>query len=75
MKPQIRPQVLDKIRAEHNLTSDEALAHHLGLTLGTIQSLRRGRTPSLPTFVKVMDAANITHIAAGLTSIPKTPAA
>lgn len=62
MALQIRPEVLDKIRTEQELPSDEALAHHLGLTLGTVQGLRRGRTPSVPTLVRVMEAANIQNI-------------
>lgn len=60
---QIRPEVLDKIRTERELPSDEALARHLGVTLGTVQGLRRGRTPSVPTLVRVMQAANIQNIA------------
>lgn len=65
---QIRPEVLDKIRAEQELPSDEALARHLGVTLGTVQGLRRGRTPSVPTLVRVMQAANIQNIATAVTS-------
>ena len=64
---QIRPEVLDKIRTEQELPSDEALARHLGVTLGTVQGLRRGRTPSVPTLVRVMDAANIQNIATAVT--------
>lgn len=63
---QIRPEVLDKIRVEQGLNSDEALAHHLGLTLGTIHGLRKGRTPSVPTLVRVMDAANVRSITAAI---------
>ena len=33
MKLKIRSEVLDKIRDEKELTSDEALARHLGLSL------------------------------------------
>lgn len=68
---QIRPEVLDKIRTEQNLTSDEALARHLDLTLGTIQGLRRGRTPSVPTLIRVMDAANIRNIQSAITHAAK----
>ena len=75
MKLTIRPQVLDKIRAENELTSDEQLAAHLGLTRGTVEGLRRGRTPSLPTFVRVMDAARITRIDAALVKTEDRPAA
>lgn len=64
---QIRPEVLDKIRTEQELPSDEALARHLGVTLGTVQGLRRGRTPSVPTLVRVMQAANIQNIATAVT--------
>ncbi|WP_257202321.1 helix-turn-helix domain-containing protein [Corynebacterium cystitidis] len=62
MAIRIRTKVLDKIRDEQELTSDEKLAHHLGLSLGTIQGLRKGRTPTLPTLVRIMDAANISSI-------------
>lgn len=68
---QIRSEVLDKIRVEQELTSDEALARHLGLTLGTVQGLRRGRTPSVPTLVRVMDAANIHNIQTAITHTPQ----
>ena len=63
---QIRPEVLDKIRVEQGLSSDEALARHLDLTLGTVQGLRRGRTPSVPTLIRVMDAANVQSISAAI---------
>lgn len=66
MALKIRPEILDKIRTEQELTSDEALARHLGLTLGTVQGLRRGRTPSVPTLVRVMDAANVQSIRAAV---------
>lgn len=62
MAIRIREKILDKIRDEQELTSDEQLAHHLGLSLGTIHGLRKGRTPTLPTLVRIMDAANITSI-------------
>ena len=42
MAYKIRPQVLDKIRALHGFTSDEQLAHGMGLSLGTISRIRRG---------------------------------
>ena len=66
MKYRIRSEVLDKIREEQNLSSDEALAHHLGISVRAVQGLRKGRQPSLPTFVRVMEAANITRIGAGI---------
>lgn len=73
----IRPEVLDKIRAEQELKSDEALANHLGLSLGTIQGLRRGRTPTVPTLVRVMEAANVKFLKSALVtqSSEGTPAA
>lgn len=66
MKYRIRPEVLDKIREEQQLGSDEALARHLGISLRAVQGLRKGGQPSLPTFVRVMQAANITRINAGI---------
>lgn len=73
----IRPEVLDKIREEQELTSDEALAHHLGLSLGTVHGLRKGRTPTVPTLVRVMDAANVRFIKSALVEKKKeeSPAA
>lgn len=68
---QIRPEVLDKIRAEQDLNSDEALAHHLGLSLGTIHGLRKGRTPTVPTLVRVMDAANVKFIKSAIVNHAK----
>ncbi|AIT62166.1 helix-turn-helix domain-containing protein [Corynebacterium doosanense] len=72
MKLAIRPQILNKIREENELTSDEQLAHHLGLTAGTIAGLRAGRTPSLPTLMKIADAARITRFDAAISKIPET---
>ncbi|MBA1834135.1 hypothetical protein [Corynebacterium wankanglinii] len=68
---QIRPEVLDKIRVEQDLNSDEALAHHLGLSLGTIHGLRKGRTPTVPTLVRVMDAANVKFIKSAIVNHAK----
>lgn len=73
MSISIRPEVLDKIREEQNLSSDEALARHLGLSLGTVQGLRKGRTPTVPTLVRVMDAANVRFIKSAL--VEKKPQA
>lgn len=67
MELKIRTEILDKIRIEQGLTSDEALAHHLGLTLNTIYGLRKGRTPSVPTLVRIMDAANVRNIESAVT--------
>lgn len=58
----IRPEVLDKIRANHQLRSDEELAHYLGLTLGTVSNLRRGKQPSVPTLMRVLTAADVSSI-------------
>lgn len=66
MKLKIRSEVLDKIRDEKELTSDEALARYLGLSLGTIQGVRAGRTPSLPTLVLIMEAAHIKSLETAL---------
>ncbi|MEJ6013785.1 hypothetical protein WG936_08050 [Corynebacterium sp. H127] len=66
LKLKLRPQVLDKIREEYQLTSDEQLAHHIGVTKGCIDGLRAGRTPTLPTLVKILDAARITRIDAAI---------
>lgn len=71
----LRPQVLDKIRADHGLSSDEHLARELKLSLGTISGIRRGRTPSFATAIKILEAANITDIRAALVSSKETLAA
>lgn len=76
MSISIRPEVLDKIREEQDLSSDEALARHLDLSLGTIQGLRKGRTPTVPTLVRVMEAANVRFIKSALVEQKKeNPAA
>lgn len=67
----IRPEVLDKIREEQELSSDEALARHLGLSLGTVHGLRKGRTPTVPTLVRVMDAANVKFIKSAIVNLAK----
>lgn len=74
---QIRPEVLDKIREERELASDEALARFLGLSLGTVHWLRKGRTPTVPTLVRVMDAANVKYIKSAIVNAGEqgTPAA
>ncbi|MCK7661995.1 helix-turn-helix domain-containing protein [Corynebacterium antarcticum] len=66
MKYQIRTQILDQIRLNNALGSDEALARHLNLSLGTIQGLRRGRTPSVPTLVRICSAAGVSSIHAAI---------
>lgn len=71
MSISIRPEVLDKIRKEQELSSDEALANHLGLSLGTVQGLRKGRTPTVPTLVRVMDAANVKFIKSAIVNHAK----
>ena len=64
MRYSIKPHLLDKIRENKGISSDEKLAHYLGLSLGTIQLLRNGSQPSLPTLIKVMVAADVTDIRA-----------
>lgn len=66
LKVTLRPQVLEKIREENQLTSDEQLAHYVGVTKGCIDGLRAGRTPTLPTLIKILDAARITRIDAAV---------
>lgn len=67
MKYMIRPELLDKIRKNKGLSSDEKLAHYLGLSLRTIRLLRAGHQPSLQTVIRVMDAAGVTDIKAATT--------
>lgn len=66
MTYQIRPQVLDKIRADRGLSSDEHLARELDLSLGTVSGIRRGRQPSFATAMKLIQAARITDIRAAV---------
>lgn len=75
MNFKIRPQVLDKIRADHGYTSDQELADALGLAPGTVQRLRAGACPSVPTLVKILDVAGVERLDAGLTSTPAAEAA
>lgn len=60
----LRPEILDTIRHNRGLTSDEHLARELNLSLGTISGIRRGRQPSLATALRVMDAAGVTDLRA-----------
>lgn len=66
MAYKIRPQVLDKIRALNGFTSDEQLAHEMGLSLGTISRIRRGAEPSFKTAIRLLEAAQVTDIRAGV---------
>lgn len=62
MAYRIRPEVLDKIRTLHGLTSDEQVARLTGLSLGTIGNIRRGSEPSLRTAIVLLNAAEIDDI-------------
>lgn len=75
MAYKIRPQVLDKIRALYDLNSDEQLAREMGLTLGTVSRIRRGYEPSFRTAIKLLEAAQITDIRAGVQHEQTTAAA
>ncbi|MDN6438343.1 MAG: hypothetical protein L0K27_02620 [Corynebacterium nuruki] len=71
----IRPQVLDKIRAEHHWSSDEQMAVNLGLSRGTIDRLRAGGQPSFPVAMRLLEAAKINDIRAATVKIPNPDAA
>ena len=75
MAYRIRPQVLDKIRAEQGYSSDEALAHGVGLSLGTVSGIRRGKEPSFRTVVKLLDAARITNLNVAIARVDEQAAA
>lgn len=62
----IRPQVLDKARAEHGWTSDEQLAVHIGTSRGTIERIRAGGQPSFPIAMRLLEAAKVTDLRAGV---------
>lgn len=64
MRYKVKPELLDKIRVDKDLSSDEKLAHYLGLSLGTVRLLRAGSQPSLQTVIRVMNAADVTDIKA-----------
>lgn len=64
MRYRLKPELLDKIRTNKGLSSDEKLAHYLGLSTGTIRLLRAGNQPSLSTAIRVMNAADVTDIKA-----------
>lgn len=59
-KYRIRPEVLDRARERHGMTSDEQLAAHIGVASGTIHRIRRGETPSFATAILLLDAAGVT---------------
>lgn len=51
---QIDPTVLDDARRAYGLSSDQALATKLGLSLSTVGNLRAGRaTPTLGTLMAI----------------------
>lgn len=66
MAYKIRPQVLDKIRALHGFTSDQQLADFMGMSLSTISNIRRGGEPKFSTAIRLLDAAEISTIRAGV---------
>lgn len=68
----LRPEVLDRVRERHGLTSDEQVAHLIGVSAGTVHRIRRGETPSFATAIKLLNEAGMTL--AGIQKI-KTPAA
>lgn len=74
MTYKIRPQVLDKIRAIHGFTSDQQLADFMHMSLSTISNIRRGSEPKFSTGIRLLDAAQIDTIRAGVQS-GKTPVA
>lgn len=75
MSYKVNPKVIDKIRANRGLTSDEQVAREIGVTLGTISGVRNGRPPSFRTVIRLMEAANITDIRAAIIKIPEPSAA
>lgn len=75
MNFQIRPQVFDKILADNGFSSNQELAVKLGLALGTVQRLRAGACPSVPTLVKVLSVAGVDRLDAGLMRAPVSEAA
>lgn len=54
----LRPEVIDRARDRLNLTSDEQLAVHIGVSSGTIRRIRAGETPGFATALKLLDAAD-----------------
>lgn len=72
MSYRLNPQVIDKIRANKGLTSDEQVAREVGLTLGTICGIRRGKNPSFKTVIKLMEAADVTDIRAAIVKTPNS---
>lgn len=56
----ISPEVLDRARDLHGLTSDQALADALGLSMSTVSNLRRGLTT--PTIATAMALKKLTGL-------------
>ncbi|MBV7302916.1 helix-turn-helix transcriptional regulator [Corynebacterium sp. TAE3-ERU2] len=71
----IRPQIIDKIRSDRGLTSDEAVAREINVSLGTIQNIRHGRQPSFATAMRLIEAANVTDIRAAIARVDAEVAA
>lgn len=70
---EVRPELLDQIRTDLGLTSDEQLAHRLGCTAETVRRLRIGRQPSLGTALAIsaltgVDVSRILRPATGTTT-------
>ncbi|WP_455005624.1 helix-turn-helix domain-containing protein [Corynebacterium propinquum] len=54
MKARLNPEVLDELRQKHGLSSDEKLAHNLGVSKATIQNWRKGSMcPNIAHLLKI----------------------
>ena len=58
--------MLDKIRALHGFTSDQQLAEFMDMSLSTISNIRRGGAPKFKTAIRLLEAAEISNIHAGV---------
>lgn len=75
MEYRINPALIDRIRENRGLHSDEAAAASVGISLGTMSRIRRGFDVKLGTAIKLMDAAGVTDIKTAVQCVPVESAA
>lgn len=49
----IRPGLLDRLKANAGIASDDAFARLIGISRGTLSRLREGATPSIETIATI----------------------
>ncbi len=73
MEYRIKPALIDQIREARGVSSDEAVAASVGISLGTVSRIRRGFDVKLATAIKLMEAAGVTDIKSAVQAIAEEP--